>query len=497
MKNLVWIIVFCVAQIYAQEYIPWESYYFSDTTNSSDHLDYYTHSSIHPRINNRRTDYGSNKNKSYLPKRYAFIPVADFVGGLGAQNAGRFGLGFAADYIPIRGMHMKFAYVGGIATQQTQAYQGGVYSYSFLQGKLPNGSMHFHDIRTRLSYSPNKYFNFQIGLDHNKIGEGNRSLLLDEFGSPYPFAAMRLRVWRAEYLMMHTYFHSPIPGQNNFRPKHSAIHYLSMNLTKKLNISFFETVIYDGIIGGQRRGFEFEYMNPMIIYRPAEYGLGSSDKIQLGSNLSYRFSNKLMAYGQFVLDEFLLSAIRSRSRDWRNKFGFQVGIKGSANIHDGRFQYATEINLVRPFTYGHSNVYQAFTNMMLPLAHPYGANFIESSTRLLYSKAAWDFGLDVIYLMRGEDTDKSFGGDLNTSSIDRPRDANNQWIDEGYFIGSGQKYNLFKSQLTVGYKLLPKYRMRIFLTIDNTWLSRNGNTVNYNTVFFGFRSELWNDRRDY
>jgi hypothetical protein len=497
MKNLVWIFVFCVGQIYAQEYIPWESYYFSDSIPTAKDFDFQEHTSIYPRINKRRTDFGKNKDKSYLPKRYAFMPISDFVGALGSNSNLRLGVGFTADYIPIRGMHFKFAYVGGYALNDAVPYQGGVYPYSFLRWQFSNGSMHFHDIRTRLSYSPNKYFNFQIGIDHNRFGEGNRSLLLDDFGSPYPFAAMRVRLWRAEYVMMHTYMHSPNPSQNNFRPKHSAMHYLSLNLAKNFNISFFEAVIYDGIIAGQRRGFEFEYLNPMIIYRPAEYSLGSTDKIQLGANLSYRFSPMAVVYGQFILDEFLLSALRERNRDWRNKFGFQIGVKGNSTLSSGLFHYSTEVNLVRPFTYGHSNAFQSFTNMLLPMAHPYGANFVESSTRILYSKNDWDIGLDLVYLLRGKNTEANYGGDLNSSSMERPRDANNQWIDDGYFIGSGQKYNLFKSQFTLGYKIFPKYRMRAFITIDNSWLSQNGSMVNYNTIFFGFRSELWNDRRDY
>jgi hypothetical protein len=497
MKSLIWIALFCVGQLHAQEYIPWESYYFQDSLEAKEVFDFDFHSSIHPRINKRRTDFGANKNKGYLPKRYSIMPVSDFVGSLGSNNNARLGVGFAADYIPMRGMHFRFAYVGGYATQDAMPYQSGVHPYSFLRWKFSNGAVHYHDIRTRLSYSPNKYFNFQAGLDQNRFGEGIRSLLLDDYGSPYPFAAMRIKIWRAEYVMLHSYLHSPNNVDNSFRPKHSTMHYLSLNLAKNFNISFFEAVIYDGVIAGQRRGFEFEYLNPMIIYRPAEYGLGSTDKIQLGTNLSYRFSPKAMLYGQFILDEFLLSALRSRSRDWRNKYGFQVGIKGSSNIQNGKLHYASEINLVRPFTYGHSNEFQSFTNMFLPMAHPYGANFVESTSRFFYQKGRWDFGLDLIYILRGENTDANYGSDLNSSSIFRPRDENNQWIDEGYFIGSGQKFNMFKSQATIGYQILPKYRMRVFLTADNSWLSTNGQTVNYNTFFFGFRSELWNDRRNY
>jgi hypothetical protein len=477
----------------AQERIPWESYYLRDSLSAALDFDFDEHTSIYPRITKRRTDYGANRDKSYLPKRWSFMPVSDFVFGIHKNFNTRMGAGFAADYIPLRGMHIRFAYVGGYATRNADPYQGDVGAYSFLRWNLPNGlGVHFHDIRTRLSYSANKYFNFQVGIDQNRFGEGNRSLFLDDYGSPYPFAAFRMKLWRAEYMLLHTYLHTPNANQNNFRPKHSTMHYLSLNLFKGFNISFFETVIHDGIIDGQRRGFELEYLNPIVIYRPVEYGLGSSDQIIVGSNLSYQFSPKLKIFGQFVLDEFLLSELRSRSRWWANKYAFQVGLKGQTEFHDGLLRYSSEINLVRPFTFAHNNPGQAFTNMNLPLAHPYGANFIESSSRFLYQKSRWDFGIDVIYLMRG-----SMGADINNSNMNRPLDEDGKRIDFGYYIGNGNKYNLLKLQATAGYNIFPKYRMRAFITLDASWISQAGTTNNYMRVFFGFRSELWNDRRDY
>ena len=491
------LLVFLPLFSWGQEFVPWESYYWQDSASNSQEYDFDFHSAIYPRINKRRTDFGANLDKSYLPKRWSFIPVSDFVVGLSKTGNARIGAGFAANYVPIRGMHLRFAYVAGYAIEETSPYGGSASPYSFLRWNIPNFGTHYHDIRTRLSYSPNKYFNFQVGLDQNRFGEGDRSLLLDDYGSPYPFAAFRLKLWRAEYVLLHTYLHTPNHGQNNFRPKHSTMHYLSLNLFKGFNIGFFEAVVYDGVIEGQRRGFEFEYLNPMVVYRPVEYGLGSTDKIQIGVNLSYRFSPKLMLYGQVLIDEFLLKEVRARSRWWANKFGFQFGLKGQSEWNDGQISYSSEVNLVRPFTYGHNNPGQSFTNMNLPLAHPYGANFAENSTRLLYRKNRWDYGLDLIYLLRGENTNYQYGSDINMSNMNRPLDEDGKRIDYGYHIGSGMKYNLLKLQATVGYQIFPKYRMRAFITLDSSWLSQQGSTNNYIGVFFGFRSELWNDRRNY
>jgi hypothetical protein len=504
MKKWLSILVFVVSFYgFSQEYVPWESYYFSDSIEQLV-FSFEEHASIWPRINKRRMDYGANKNKKYLPKRWYYTPMTDAVIGYhGMPNSGfqmRTGAGLAFDMIPLRGMHFRAAYIGGYATTPPVNYQGGVYPFAFFRWHFNIGGVHYHDLRMRWSYSPNKFFNFQAGVDNNFFGNGDRSLLLGDHGSTYPFAMMRLKLWRAEYVVMQTYMRTDESNfQNEFRPKWSAIHYLSLNLFKNFNISFFETVVYDGMIADQRRGFEFEYLNPFVVYRPAEYGLGSSDRIQLGTNLSYHVSPKLMVYGQILIDEFLLSEIRARRGWWANKFGFQLGLKGRRNLLDGLLSYSSECNMVRPFTYAHTNQFQSFTNMNNPLAHPYGANFIENSTRLMYKKGFWDLGLDFVYLLRGSNfnENESWGGDINISSLLWPLDENNQRIEYGYFIGNGNKYNLARLQATVGYQVFPQWRTRAFLTLDTSWLSQNGNTTNYAGFFLGLRSELWNDRRNY
>lgn len=487
----------------AQEYVPWESYFVSDSMGSQKY-DFDEHSSIHPRIIKRRKDYEKTKDNSYLPKRWYFTPLSDLVFGMQGNRSNlprlRTGAGLAFDMIPMRGMHFRAAYIGGFASESPINYQGGVYPFSFFRFNFNNSAVNYHDLRMRLSYSPNKFFNFQAGIDNNSFGEGDRSLLLGDYGSTYPFAKMRLKLWRAEYVLLHTYMHTPEQvNPNRFRPKHSTMHYLSLNLFKNFNISFFETVVYDGMIADQRRGLEFEYLNPFVVYRPAEYSLGSSDRIQIGSHLSYRVSPKLMIYGQALIDEFVLKEIRERTGWWANKFGFQLGLKGQTKIWEGMLTYLSECNMVRPFTYAHTNEFQSFTNMNNPLAHPYGANFMENSSRLLYKLGVWDYALDFVYLMRGSNytNNQSWGGDINISNGLLPRDVNNQIIERGYFIGNGDKYNLAKLQATLGHQIFPKYKARAFATLEVSWFSQSGQTINHLGFFIGFRNELWNDRRNY
>lgn len=498
---LIWIVFFLWSFILAQEYIPWESYYSRDTLYWQKNFDFDVHSSIHPRINRRNNRVSIKKEVQQTTRQFSLLPVTDFVfGHTKSVNQYRGGAGFAFDYLTNTDLNIKFAYTGGFSNSNTINYNGGVYPFGLIRKPYGiTGQYFYHDIRTRVSYSLNKFFNFQIGIDNNRFGEGDRSILLDDYGTPYPFAMMRLKVWRIEYVWLQSYFQNPNERFTSTRPKHGATHYLSMNLLKGFNLSFFETIVYDGLVGNQRRGIEWEYMNPFVIYRPLEFTIGSTDKVQLGANLSYRFNNFLTLFSQVMIDEFKINIIRERKRNIVNKFGFQFGFKGEQKTKDGFVFYSSELNLVRPFTYSHMNPGQTYSNMTNPLAHPLGSNFVENSSRILYKSGLWDFSFDFVYYLKGLDfkKDESWGGDINLSIGQSPLLEDNTPKIEGFYIGSGNKTNVAKIHTGIGYTILPKQRIRMFITLESFWWTQNQKTTYYQGVFFGLRSELWNDRRNY
>ena len=54
-------------------------------------------------------------------------------------------------------------------------------------------------------------------------------------------------------------------GDNLLDRKYAAMHHLSMNVTKWLNIGLFESVVF-----GRKNRFDFEYLNPIIFLRHIE-----------------------------------------------------------------------------------------------------------------------------------------------------------------------------------------------------------------------------------
>lgn len=345
----------------------------------------------------------------------------------------------------------------------------------------------YTDIRSRVSYTPNHIFNFQAGLDHNFIGEGSRSLFLSDYGKPYPFGLIRAKFWRFEYSVMYQFMKER--DQNKWEGKFASSHHISFNPTSWLNIGIFESVIFQPKDTLLQRGFDVEYLNPVVFYRPQEYSLGSSDNVLLGMEISGHINDKHTIYSQVVLDEFYLAELRAKTGWWANKFGAQLGVKGRFEIGKHRFFYRTEYNYVRPYTYSHISEELNHGNQGYSLAHPYGSNFMEILGELKWSLAKWNAKLFMNYAVKGEDKDGfSYGGDPYQSYVNRPNEYGN-------YTGQGKQVNRFNAIISGSYRIMEQGNLNVF--IENHFrFATSQPSMNYMLVI-GIRSQLWNDYRNY
>ena len=144
-----------------------------------------------------------------------------------------------------------------------------------------------------LSYAPSKYFNLQFGHGKNFIGDGYRSLLLADDASPYPFFKLNTTFWKFKYTntwMSLRDVRPEVVADGSFRTKYMANHYLSFNASKRLNIGLFENVIWTN---DNNRGFDLNYLNPVIFYRAIEFSTGSrGGNALIGLTAKYKFSDR-------------------------------------------------------------------------------------------------------------------------------------------------------------------------------------------------------------
>ena len=356
---------------------------------------------------------------------------------------------------------------------------------SYLRKNQPFGYS-YSELRGRIGYTPNEVFQFQAGLDHNFIGEGNRSLFLSDYGVPSPFGQIRTRFWRVEYTVLYQFFREQLNDQ--WKQKNGATHHISFNATKWLNFGVFETVIFQPKDTLLNRGYEVEYLNPVIFYRPQEYALGSSDNVLLGLSMTAKW-RKHTFYSQFILDEFSLTEWRANSGWWANKYGGQVGVKGRLEKNKHYWFYRLEFNAVRPYTYAHLTSGQNYGNQGSTLSHPYGGNFMELLAEFKFNYEKWHVDVFTSYSLRGKDNEGiSYGGDIYQPYTLRP-------FEYDHKIGQGQGVNRFHIFVRMHYPIFKKTELRAF--IENHLSYSTYNSRWQYTPVIGLRSFLWNDYRNY
>ncbi|WP_299776946.1 gliding motility protein RemB [uncultured Formosa sp.] len=347
-----------------------------------------------------------------------------------------------------------------------------------------------------MSYSPTKFLNVQFGHGKNFIGDGYRSLLLSDVATPSPFLKLNVSFWKLKYTSTWLWLkdvRSDVVEDKTYLTKYMSNHYLSLNVTKRLNIGLFESVVWRNT---NDRGFDVNYLNPIIFLRAVEFetGQGAGNAL-LGLTSKYKLSDDMNLYGQFILDEFSLDDVTGGDKSWKNKYGFQLGYKYYNAFNVDNLLLQAEYNQVRPYTYSHNTITLNYGNYNQSMAHLWGANFKELILIGRYNYKRWSADAKLILGIRGLDYDTeadsySYGGDIYKDYNDRPFDANVK-------IGQGIKTKSVNANLQVGYLINPSTNLKLFTNINYRNFSPEIETTSVtksNTVWFnvGLRSDLFN-----
>ncbi|MCA0130968.1 gliding motility protein RemB [Winogradskyella alexanderae] len=352
-----------------------------------------------------------------------------------------------------------------------------------------------------LSYTPADFLNIQFGHGKNFIGDGYRSLLQSDVSSPYPFLKLNTSFWKIKYTSTWMWLKDVRPEvtvDGAFFTKYMANHYLSWNVSKRLNIGLFESVMWADT---NNRGFDVNYLNPIIFFRAIEFQTGQdAGNAILGLSGKYKWNNKVNIYGQFVLDEFSLSDVRAGEKSWKNKFGFQLGAKYFNAFKVDNLLLQAEYNQVRPYTYSHNSIILNYAHFNQPMAHLWGSNFREVVLIGRYNYKRWFADAKIVMGQRGFDFNTAedsfnYGGDIFADEDNRVGNTN-------ITIGQGNKTNSFMTELQAGYLLNPETNLKLFTNIiyrDFNPEAITTSTVDSNTFWFsiGLRTDLFNWYNDF
>jgi hypothetical protein len=285
----------------------------------------------------------------------------------------------------------------------------------------------FFSGRGYITFNPIKQINVQFGHDRNFYGNGIRSMFLSDFSAPYLFLKITAKLGKFNYTQL---LCNTLNGQLDSNgdkvteKKYMAIHNLSINLTKNLNVGVFEAEVFNR---DEKSGFDLNYLNPIIFYRYVESYLGSGDNAMLGFDFKYNFLKHFSWYSQLMLDEFRTKNYFEENGSWVKKYGFQTGLKYINAFGIRNLDLQAEYNVARPYTYSHKTGFTNYVHGNQPLAHPFGANFSETVWLARYQPfPKLTLYATIMNAQKGVDFDgKNYGGNILKSYTIRISDLNN------------------------------------------------------------------------
>lgn len=374
-----------------------------------------------------------------------------------------------------------------------------------------------------ISYRYSKMFAAQFGHGKHFIGDGYRSLLLSDNGFNYPYLRLQTTFGKFQYTNLYTEFQDINYFSNNgidnydqmgYAKKYMSAHYLNYNASTRFSISLFEAVIWRMNHAPGSSGFDVNYLNPIIMFRPVEYSLNSPDNVLVGINTKYKLPFSSYLYGQLVLDEFSLNDLKENNDFWANKFGYQIGYKVFNLLGVSNLTFQTEYNFVRPYTYAHHNPQQNYAHYNQPLAHPLGANFSETLFLTEYKWKRFEFRGKIMFTKYGAKVvgdDTSYGNDLYMSTGNfaeesgflgvgsgRPDRDNDGFYDEyGMYMYQGNKTNVNLQSVNISYLVNPRTNLKFDLGITIRNFKNEDEEMKTQFVNFGIVSDLFNRYYDF
>jgi hypothetical protein len=346
-----------------------------------------------------------------------------------------------------------------------------------------------------LTYLAGKHVVLSAGYGKNFIGDGYRSLLLSDNASDNPYIRLQARLWKVTYNVLYNRYQNPrfqIDGTT--QGKYSVMHYLGINISKRLQIGMFDNVIWYAKDTNVHRGVDFQYLNPLIFLRPLEFEIGSPDNAFLGLTFKYRLLQNSYCYAQLGLDDInIAESFKNNTQHLNNKYGIQLGMFNSNFLQVKNLSYRIEWNAVRPYMYDYrsNKIGLNYTHNNQSLANPFNANFHEFISMLQYHNNRWYGYLQNLLTIRGENPGLLYnnGEDLWGGEDDVP------------LLGSktlqGNRHTYFFNQLSVGYLLNP--RNRLCLQADMVYRKHTAPGIATKDVFIniGITTRLFNYNNDF
>lgn len=493
----------------------WSEYQFRDILN----LDSLNKSQYFDRDFNKKwknyawnsifnTDFIGVRNDDYY---IAINPIVDFqvgkdgdkstwVNTRGAEVKGTIGDNFAF-YSNLRENQAVFPYYITEYVKENKVVPGQGNARPFKQTGFD-----YTNASAYIALRPMYWLQSVIGYGKNFIGDGYRSLILSDNAFAYPYIKLTANVWNIQYSCYYTQMSDKnrILNDKTYARKYTIIHYIDWAVTKRLNLGLFDAIVCRGQDdNGIRRGFDFQYINPIIFLRTTDYHAGSSpDNALLGVSASYILGKHTTLYTQFVLDEMTVKEFIGFNGYYANKQSYQFGVKSYNCFGIKNLFLQGEFNLVRPYMYSHWSGESNYAHLNQPIAHPWGGNFYEIIARAQYNYKRFYFQYKMNYGQWGDDiiTENGefqyYGHDIYHNYIDHYHIDGKPLY--GHYMLTGERNTLLMNNFVASWIVNPSYNLNVFAEITHrNQTIDDGDNYNDFIISFGIRTTLDNKYYDF
>ncbi len=387
--------------------------------------------------------------------------------------------GFVNEFISNRSLENRPAFSEGLVPGRGKAkgFKEDAFDYPVAEGYV--------------SFTPNKFLQFQFGHGKNFIGDGYRSFILSDVAAPSLYLKASVDFWKFKYTNLWIWgndLRTRTVINNEHARKYIAIHYLSINITERFNLGLFEAAV-----SSSETGIDAGFLNPVMFYRSVEFNRGEdAGNALVGITAKYKLSDQASLYSQLVIDEFSVGNLTNLG-DWRNKFSLQFGAKYFDAFNVENLFIQGEFNYARPYTFAHKTSVLNYGNNNQALGHLWGANFWELVGIARYKKDRWSGSAKVVFGKKGFDfidESVSYGGNIFQSYEDRQGDTGNA-------IAQGNAATIFTINLQGDYLLNPSNNLSLFAGFNYRNFSLEATTNGFSTsnniwVSAGIRADLFN-----
>jgi hypothetical protein len=183
-------------------------------------------------------------------------------------------------------------------------------------------------------------------------------LLLNDYAPPFDYARFDATFSEFNYTFLHGFLESAIPSDTFYinpdgRPrtinsqKYLSAQRLEVSPSRNTLFGFSQAVIYGD------RGVQLGYLTPMNFLYSVQHSNDDKDNLLLSIDGKWRIKPGLKVYGEFLLDDVVVSDIFGNSGGG-SKNAYTLGVHGIIpkpfwEKFDARFEYTK----VRPFVYSH------------------------------------------------------------------------------------------------------------------------------------------------